>query len=76
MLATAPACRRLFHSRASSPLRQSGRLVTPVEDRCWGSFLLTPTAMPIHPGAPMDENLLGVKPMVIFTATYGLPPSI
>jgi hypothetical protein len=28
--------------------------------------------MPIHLGAPMDENPPGAVPGVIFTATYGL----
>ena len=28
--------------------------------------------MPMHFGAPMDENPPGVEPSVIFTVTYGL----
>jgi len=37
----------------------------------WGSFV-TLTVMPIHFGAPMDENPPGVEPSVIFTATCEL----
>jgi hypothetical protein len=35
-----------------------------------GFARLTPTVMPIHLGAPMDENPPGAEPIVIFTATY------